>query len=355
MLLPEQELDPTYEHEPAPVEFIVLDAPAAAPEPELDAQPPLRPAAGPDDPVADLQPPDRSRSRRAVARAGAETEVVAEPSAEPVDGAGGQGLALSGLRQRGRAGPAPKGTGIAPGETQIQHRPELALREAAGPSRRSDGSPRSLAEAGFQRRRNGRLVYRDPAGKFKAILHENGRLEFRNMPVAIRMSDSNPSRPSGIGMPGLSEAVRAAQGNELYRNEKKRLLEETFDLRLSLAVGFARRHLDAQLDQLHRDLLEVWRDDRQSAASRRRRLFDRWDECEELSGALVKLELDDLSGAAESELDRLRSEAGRDARKRIEAFIRRHLPRENAEAYSTDELERLNRHRRSRARFDPYG
>src|SRR5690606_28373491 len=96
---------------------------------------------------------------------------VASPSGSAGPASDG-GLALSGLRQHSRgdassSAPEPKVSWEA---GQVQHRTGGTVHESAAP-RRTDREPRSLAEAGFQPRKDGRLVYRDPRGKFKAILH----------------------------------------------------------------------------------------------------------------------------------------------------------------------------------------
>lgn len=206
------------------------------------------------------------------------------------------------------------------------------------PARRIDGEPRSLAEAGFERRRNGDLVYVHPKRAFKAEILPDGRVRFRDL-VAV---------PSNA--PGMSEIVRAAQGKELYQQQKKRILRETFELRLSLAVSYAQRQIDRELRRLQRDLLDLWNDDSRSARERRRLLFARWDECEES----LAVDLGEFQDAAATRLAELRKGAGEQARGKIEAFIRRHLPRGEPGAFTEQELLDLNRGRHSRQRFEPY-
>jgi hypothetical protein len=222
---------------------------------------------------------------------------------------------------------------------------------AEGPPATSsrDGKPRSFEEAGFRTRRNGKQVFRDATGRFTATLGADGRIKFKDMPIAISR-DPMTGAPKGLGMPGLAEGLRAASGTELYQQEKKRLLEETFDLRLQLAIGFARDKVDRRLKSLYRELLAQWQDDGESEAERRKALFQRWDECEEG----LPLALPGFAGAATSELDDLRRSAGDQARETIESFIRRQLPAGSPQAYTDEELRRLNASRHSRARFAPY-
>jgi hypothetical protein len=183
-------------------------------------------------------------------------------------------------------------------------------------------------------------VYRDPDFRFRAVLQPDGRVTFKNLV-------GTPKK----GMPGMSEAVRAAQDKDLYYREKKQLLDDTFDLRLSMAVEYASKQVDRQLRSLQGELAEAWGDVQQPAKARRRLLFDRWDECEE--GVAVKLPgFEDEAG---TRMDALRQDAGSRARASIEAFIRKHLPRGSPDAYAASEIAELNRIRHSRKKFDPYG
>lgn len=181
------------------------------------------------------------------------------------------------------------------------------------------------------------MVYTDRRSGFKATLLPDGRLKFR-----ITVTPSS--------MPGMSEVIRAAQGQELFQQQKKRLLDATFDLRLAMAIDFARDKIDRRLKSLYRDLLDRWSDGSTSEAERRAALFQRWDECEE--GLPVTLK--GFEGVDSSELDQVRRAAGTEARETIERFIRRHLPAGSSQAFTEDELRRFNAGRRSRARFDPY-
>jgi hypothetical protein len=271
----------------------------------------------------------------------------ADPSESPSQGA----VALLGLRDGSRAAsqggslrpelpPPAVGHGRMSGRVGA-HRPSS--------SALADGSPRSLEEAGFEARRNGTRVFRDPTGRFTATLGADGRVKFRDMPVAVRR-DPMTGAPQGLAMPGLAEGLRVASGQELYNEDKKRLLEQTFELRLRLAIAFAQDKIDRRLGALYRELLEAWKDTTHSEAERRALLFRRWDDCEEG----LAISLPGFAEAHSSVLDDLRRSAGASARETIERFVRRQLPAGSPQAYTDDELRRLNASRRSRARFDPY-
>lgn len=340
-----------------PIELVELPEVVEVPEPEVQPEPaptePPEPEVQPEPGTEPLPPdartptPRRPDASRAGDPAGDPTTPTEPATDEPTGG-----VSLLGLRSGSRSASA--GTSLRPSlpaPAAIGH--GRVVREVAGASTagevRRDGSPRSLAEAGFRTRRNGTMVFRDHTGRFTATLRPDGRLKFRDMPVAVQR-DPMTGAARGLAMPGLAEGLRAASGQELYHQEKRRLLEETFELRLALAVAFAKDKVDRRLKSLYRELLALWHDEGTSEAERREALFRRWDECEE--GLAVALP--GFDGAATSELDALRRSAGEQARETIERFVRRQLPVGSPQAYPDEELRRLNAGRHSRARFEPY-
>ncbi len=341
-----------------PIELIEL--PTIAQAPTVETPPPIAPpdtppsevtpAPPPEAPAADPSTPRAPRAPGVSGNAAGPSSAAVDPPATPLPGGVG-GLALSGLRDQSQ--PSTQSTSRRPslpppprlGGSQVVRRTGAAGLDAVP---RRDGPVRSLGEAGFRPRRNGKLVFRDTAGRFKATLSADGRVHFKDLPVAIGR-DPNTGRVK-MGMPGLAEGVRAAQGQELYQQEKRRLLEETFELRLRMAVDFAVDKIDRRLASLYRELLEQWGKSDRTDAERRVDLFRRWDECEE--GLSVRLP--GFDGAASSELDDLRRSAGEQARETIERFIRRQLPPGSPQAFTEAELRRLNASRDSKARFSPY-
>jgi hypothetical protein len=332
------ELPPVIEVEPEPPR---ADEPPRTDEPPSADEPPTAPV-------------DRAVPRRPTGpRLPSEPtgpEVPSEPTGPEVPSEPG-GVAIVGLRDGSRS--SSTGPSLRPSLPPPRVGRGHVVREvgAEGPpaSTSHDGKPRSFAEAGFRTRRNGTQVFRDATGRFTATLGADGRIKFKDMPVTIAR-DPMTGAMKGIGMPGLAEGLRAASGQELYIQEKRRLLEETFELRLQLAIGHARDKVDRRLKSLYRELLEQWQDEGESAADRRAALFQRWDECEEG----LPVALPGFSGAASSELDDLRRSAGEQARDTIERFIQRQLPAGSPQAYTDEELRHLNAKRRSRARFAPY-
>jgi hypothetical protein len=75
---------------------------------------------------------------------------------------------------------------------------------------------------------------------------------------------------------------------------------------------------------------KIWGDDSISPAERRQRLFQLWDECDE------------------------DAPDGREARQRVQRFVREVAPRGTPRAYPEAQLRELNRKRSSKAQFAPY-
>lgn len=338
-----------------PVELVELPPSLRSVEPAEPAEPPDEaPTPEPEpEPEPELAPTEQPRPARRASSPEPRAEPISpspdededEDEDEPAPAPGG--VALLGLRGQSqspspghRSGPVlrpqlspPVGGGPVGGGPVV--RKFGAEGSAASPQR--DGPPRSLAEAGFRKRRSGKMVYRDAQSGFVATLLPDGRLKFRETVT-----------PSS--MPGMAEALRAASGQELFIQQKKRLLEQTFELRLQMAVNFASDKIDRRLASLYRELLEQWSRTSKSEAERRVALFERWDECEE--GLAVTLR--GFEGVTSSELDQKRRAAGQAARETIERFIRRQLPPGSPQAYTPEELRRLNARRHSQARFAPY-
>lgn len=184
---------------------------------------------------------------------------------------------------------------------------------------------RSLAELGFVRERGGRVAFHAPRGEWSADVLADGR---------VRFSDH---KRCGV-MRGTCWAV-----------QKRRLLAASFDLRLAMAQGFARKNIARQLRRLDLDLQKIWQS-RKPPNTRRALIFALWDECEEA----LAVDLGALGRRAPSTIDKLRSEAGKDARQRIVSFIRDTIPADDPLAFTASELVAMNERRHSRARFAPY-
>lgn len=122
---------------------------------------------------------------------------------------------------------------------------------------------------------------------------------------------------------------------------KRAFLDATVGLRTRLAYAWRRARAQEQLAALGERLLAAWRDPGRSLAERKQLLFAAWDECAE-------------PDPAAGPFDHLLGVAGLHARAKIAAFVRLVAPAGSPEAFTADELARLNATRRSAARFAPY-
>lgn len=210
---------------------------------------------------------------------------------------------------------------------------------------RSDAVIETPADAGFTQTDDGRWVFADPdpGAQWTAELLPDGRLEFDD-----HLVPRFDGKKGGVVMPGLKELVPAMQGVKFWIKRKRRLLNATQEMRLKMAVQFARDNIDKQLKRLHRDLIAIWTSD-EPPHTRRGLLFEAWDDCDER----ISIDLPGFSDR-NTEIDELRVSAGEKARAQILAFIRRHLPADSSDAYTAAELRTLNAKRVSKARFAPY-
>jgi hypothetical protein len=117
-------------------------------------------------------------------------------------------------------------------------------------------------------------------------------------------------------------------------------LARTERLRDDLADRFEAQRLAPSAAKAASHAAAVWTSRDLAPATRRRHLFELWDECEEPRDHLD---------------DRPVARAGETARRQIVAYIRRELPPGSPLAFTAPELAALNAVRASRERFAPYG
>jgi hypothetical protein len=131
-----------------------------------------------------------------------------------------------------------------------------------------------------------------------------------------------------------TDALMRSHGQDPYFSRKLKVLDATRDERAAMRGKYDRDQLkraseiaQAHLDRLWASSLDI--------AARKQALFELWDECAE-------------SGSADL------ITAGSRARAQIVGFIRAKLPEGSPDAFTTDEVARLDAHRRSTAHFAPY-
>jgi len=136
----------------------------------------------------------------------------------------------------------------------------------------------------------------------------------------------------------VTDSIMRAAGQDPYRAQRMKMLDETREQRLTLAARDRTARREAELAALPRELRNIWKDGARSAQERRQIIFQLWDECQEPT-----------EGEAEG------SATGARARRQIVLFIRDHLAEGSIDAYPKEEIATLNLARQSRQRFDPYG
>ncbi|MCD6497062.1 MAG: hypothetical protein J7M25_02015 [Deltaproteobacteria bacterium] len=133
----------------------------------------------------------------------------------------------------------------------------------------------------------------------------------------------------------LTDALMRAKGQAPYVADKITFMKDTRPWRLGLRHAWFLRRARAFIEGLPQRLRRVWYDQKTTVRHKKQALFDLWDECLDRDGT-------NLADMAQI------------ARRIIVSFIRRHLPKNSANAYRSMELSLLNRHRNSKPVFSPY-
>jgi len=218
------------------------------------------------------------------------------------------------------------------------------------------------ADLGLERLEDGSYRYVDPDGRFTMTLAPDGRAYFadrwrrpssadaQNGTIGRRPGARSPARkPMGMGMQGPLEWLLRASGHDLSTAAKMGALRETEAFRTDLAIAWNRAQVAKRLRELPADLLAVWGDESLSAERRREIVFEHWDACEDR----LLLETAGIPAQAVVSVDRLRRQAGEQARDMIESFVQRELS-DADEAFTDTELQRFNARRVSVEAFAPY-
>jgi hypothetical protein len=268
-------------------------------------------------------------------------QAESEPSQAP-------GLSLHGLRDGARA--AATGSGVLVDPSMLNGSREAYEHSIINPGV-GDGAvqgPTAPQRDDYSfAREKGKLIYRDPHGRFVATLRSDGRVDFRNKGAKATWTQ--------IGIGGAGDLISAAAGDDPYARLKAKLLEATFEMRLGMAVKFQKQQIDKRLARLGGELDKIWADERRDLSARKELLFQRWDECDEPEEvASPTAELPGFGAVESSELDEARQDAGTNARRLIEKFIREHAPKGSAEAFTAAEISEMNRRRASKQKFSPY-
>jgi hypothetical protein len=180
-------------------------------------------------------------------------------------------------------------------------------------------------------------------GRFKSehVVHDMSGLERESYGVdvapdgTIRFHDASNVAARGLaGSFDLTEWAMRSHGDDPYAHDKLVWLDKTRDDRIAIGERHQREVLAHTPQYVQQNLTWAWQRVR-DVATRKRDLFDLWDDCAE-SG-------DDAMVAA-----------GSTARSYVIGFIRAKLPADSPDAYTAAELADLNAHRRSIQSFAPY-
>jgi hypothetical protein len=185
------------------------------------------------------------------------------------------------------------------------------------------------ATAGEERHAPGYVVtYREDGGytaetaTFRADVDPEGRVRFEEKSLRV-------------GFSSLTLFGRFGFSADPFAYEKKGFMEATFEERYGMRARHRAGVMEVALEHLPRYLAAVWRYEAWPLDTRKRVLFDLWDECAEWGNPELV-------------------EGGQQARRIITAFVRRYLPEDSELGYSTQQLARLNNERTSAEPFRPY-
>ncbi len=173
---------------------------------------------------------------------------------------------------------------------------------------------------------------------------EGGGFEFRDRGFVAEIArDGTVSFKGGTSLDysgtgasfDITDGLMSASGDDPYHYEKAKFLKRTRAFREGLYDRARKQNLAEATRTARKRIEAIWFDGSDPVAVRRERLFKLWDECLETGDEAAVL-------------------AARFVRSSVLAFIRRTIPRGDPDAFSQDELERLNEGRYSKQRFSPY-
>jgi hypothetical protein len=311
---------------PIPLTSIRPDFEPPRAEPPAEEPQPTRP-----DPVEPTEPSEGEATGGAVSEAPEAPTEPTEPSITAPDGLriDPRAVALGALG----GGPRqirPQAQDLPPAETAAEASRRLSEQHSqflsAQANRRDYITRREPPD--LRRRPDGSFVYTGSA--FSARILPDGRVEFSDR-ANVRFGDfGGPSNSLGATVRfDISDAAERRHGNDPYQAERRWFLGETEELREQLTTTHRQEVSVSEGRNLRGSLERIWQDRARSAAQRRAALFRVWD------------------GMAEDE-------TGAPARRAVLTFVRMTLPAGSPDAYSSDELSRLNGRRVSEEAFEPY-
>ena len=163
---------------------------------------------------------------------------------------------------------------------------------------------------------------------FTAIIHADGHTQFVDG-AAAGVDGPGSLGPGVRGHFDITDAIERAMGHEIYTAEKRWFLEQTRQLRASLADAAQIAGRAQARRMLERALERIVFDPNLAPETKRARVLALWSDCDATDY------VQDTQGV-------------------IERFVRTHMPRSGVLGFSDAELERFNRARPGLTAFDPY-
>lgn len=174
-----------------------------------------------------------------------------------------------------------------------------------------------------------------PDGAGTKSEHETFRIKVAADGTARIEDKANVQRKGLLGGSfDATDAIMRSKGVDPYASYKLKVLDETRDERVAIGKRYRTQQLARSKQLVQKHLVALW-SSTPDLAARKQALFELWDDC------------------AESGSDELVA-AGSAARTHVIGFIRSKLPAAGADAFTRDEIARLNSRRKSRVEFAPY-
>ena len=130
----------------------------------------------------------------------------------------------------------------------------------------------------------------------------------------------------------LTDLAMRGKKQDPYAAEKRRFIEFSEQMRTDMRNKALKEQRENALTTLSQQLHDLWSSGRAGTA-RRREIYELWEDCSDDKNETL----------------------GRKGRRIIEDFIRTSLPAESPEAFTPEELERINKTRQGLPPFNPYG
>jgi hypothetical protein len=208
-------------------------------------------------------------------------------------------------------------------------RAETGRSGASGSARMSPGGGAGALEPSGE----GTYLHRDT--HFHAHVDYDGTVDFEGHGRSPSIGSDDEGRGT-IKIPlDVTDMILGAAGQDPYAYEKRKFMAATQGLRQAMYDRACKEQLsDAVLDMRPR-LESIWKNETLSPSERRLLIFQLWDQCAEDGPPDVKRTTEQIRAI-------------------IVAFINERMPKASRYAYSDQDLEHLNRTRRSVERFMPY-